>query len=102
MNANNEGDRLSVGMSDSRPENDSMTTETSMTTRRTNEAESGSAVLLHPVVRRRQSFVDCLTETGWRRGSIAWPVEDAIIVAAGFREEHPNWLVEINPIEGTP
>jgi hypothetical protein len=89
-------------MSDSRPENDFMSTETLVTTGRMDEAESGSAVRLHPVVRRRQSFIDCLTETGWRRGSIAWPVEDAIIVAAGFREEHPNWLVEINPIEGTP
>ena len=54
------------------------------------------------IVRRRQAFVDCLTESGWRKGSIAWPLADAEIVAAGFREEHPNWLVEINPIEGTP
>ncbi len=53
------------------------------------------------MVRRRQAFVDCLTETGWRKGSIAWPMEDALIVAAGFREEHPNWAVEINPLEGT-
>ena len=37
-------------MSDSRPENDTMTTEATMTTGRKNEAESGSAVLLHPVV----------------------------------------------------
>lgn len=47
-------------------------------------------------------FVDCLTENGWRKGSIAWPFEDAQIVANGFREEHPDWVVEINPLEGTP
>lgn len=44
-------------------------------------------------------FVDCLTPEGWRKGSIAWPAEDAQIVAAGFREEHPDWLVEINPTD---
>lgn len=60
------------------------------------------AVGLQGMVRRRQAFVDCLTESGWRNGSIAWPLADAEIVAAGFREEHPNWVVEINPIEGTP
>lgn len=38
-------------MSDSRPENDVMTTEATMTTGGMNEAESGSAVLLHPVVK---------------------------------------------------
>jgi len=37
-------------MSDSRPENDVMTTEATMTTGRMNEAESGSSVRLHPVV----------------------------------------------------
>lgn len=79
-----------------------MSTEILVTTGRMDEAEGGSAVRLHPVVRRRQAFVDCLTESGWRKGSIAWPMADAEIVAAGFREEHPNWLVEINPIEGTP
>jgi hypothetical protein len=24
---------------------------------------------------------------------------DAQIVAAGYREEHPDWVVEINPVE---
>lgn len=43
---------LTVGMSDSRPENDFMSTENSVTTGRMDEAESGSAVRLHPVVMR--------------------------------------------------
>lgn len=37
-------------MSDSRPENDAMTTEATVTTESMNEAQSGAAVLLHPVV----------------------------------------------------
>jgi len=48
-------------------------------------------------------FVDCLLPDGsWKRGSVAWPSDDAEIVAAGFREEHPDWIVELNPLEGTP
>lgn len=41
-------------MSDSRPENDAMSTETLLTTGRMDEAESGSAVRLHPVVLPRR------------------------------------------------
>jgi hypothetical protein len=44
-------------------------------------------------------FVDCLTPAGWRYGTIGWPIADAQIVAAGYREERPDWLVEINPVE---
>lgn len=45
-------------------------------------------------------FVDCLLPDGsWRRGTIGWPHEDALIVAAGCKEDHPDWLVEINRVE---
>ena len=48
-------------------------------------------------------FVDTLQDDGqWHHGGIAWPREDAEIVAKGMKEEHPTWLVEINPLEGTP
>jgi len=51
----------------------------------------------------RKYFVDCLLPDGtWRKGDIAWPEADALIVATGFREEHPDWLVEVNLMEGTP
>lgn len=48
-------------------------------------------------------FVDTLREDGqWHKGSIAWPKDDAEIVARGMREDHPEWLVEVNPLENTP
>ena len=48
-------------------------------------------------------FIDWIDDTGAaHEGSIAWPAVDAQIVAQNMREEHPTWLVTINPLEGTP
>lgn len=52
------------------------------------------------MVEKLKFFVDCLLPDGtWKRGSILWPKADAEAVAKGIKEEHPDWLVEINPVE---
>jgi len=44
--------------------------------------------------------VDCLLPNGvWKKGSIVWPAANAEVVAASIRDEHPDWLVELNPVE---
>jgi hypothetical protein len=46
--------------------------------------------------------VDCLLPGGtWRKGTILWPLADALIVAAAYHADHPDWLVEINPVDST-
>lgn len=52
-------------MSDSRPENDVMTPEVTVTTGRMDEAESGSAVRLHPVV-SQPVRIQLSRKRGWK------------------------------------
>lgn len=48
-------------------------------------------------------FVDCmLPDRTWQEGTIAWPATEAQAIAGALREAHPDWLVEINPLENTP
>lgn len=35
----------------------------------------------------------------WLKGTILWPLNDALLVANGFKQDHPTWLVELNPVE---
>ena len=45
-------------------------------------------------------FIDCLLPDGtWKQGSIIWPAADAALIAESMREEHPDWLIELNPVE---
>lgn len=50
-----------------------------------------------------KAFVDVLKEDGqWSQGQIAWPYDEALNVAAEIREQHPDWVVEVNPLEAAP
>jgi hypothetical protein len=37
-----------------------------------------------------------------RRGQIAFPQGDAKQIRDQIKLEHPDWIVELNPLEGTP
>ena len=48
-------------------------------------------------------FVDCrLPDGSAREGTVAWPSDEALTRADELRREHPDWFVELNPLEGTP
>ena len=48
-------------------------------------------------------FVDCRLPAGSIvKGTIAWPSAEARTRAAELRREHPDWIIELNPMEGTP
>jgi hypothetical protein len=52
---------------------------------------------------RPKFFVDVVKSDGSKReGSIAFPADDAARYAGELRREHPDWLVQLNPLEGTP
>lgn len=45
-------------------------------------------------------FVDCMLPDGtWEYGSIGSNAESAESWAEYIRQQHPDWLVEINPVE---
>ena len=47
-------------------------------------------------------FVDVRRPDGTEKlGTLAMPKEDALAQAAAIRERHPNWIVEINPVDTT-
>lgn len=47
-------------------------------------------------------FVDIKMPDGTEKeGTIAMPREDAQAHAAAIREQHPKWIVEINPVDTT-
>ena len=50
----------------------------------------------------KKFFVDSLRDDGkWHRGSVGYPVADALALARELKEQHPTWLVEINAVEIT-
>jgi hypothetical protein len=47
-------------------------------------------------------FIDITKTDGSKvEGTIAWPSDDALAEKARIKMEHPDWHVELNPLEGT-
>lgn len=47
-------------------------------------------------------FVDIRLPDGTeKQGMLAMPKEDALAQASAIRERHPDWIVEINPVNTT-
>jgi hypothetical protein len=47
-------------------------------------------------------FIDITLPDGTHKGgTIAWPREDALAVAAEYRHVHPDWVVELVPVDTT-
>lgn len=48
-------------------------------------------------------FMDITKADGLKvEGTIVWPEADALNEKAKINSEHPDWIVELNPLEGTP
>lgn len=48
-------------------------------------------------------FVDITYPDGRKRdGTIAFPESDAVAIRDDIKAEHPDWHVELNPLQGTP
>jgi len=48
-------------------------------------------------------FIDISYPDGSKRsGTIAFPESDAVAIRDQIKSEHPDYIIELNPLQGTP